>query len=141
MSTEQILMTARALPDAFNQHDFKIWDEAAADDLIADYPGAHAINKAQAYAYNKSFFDACDDVCFDVQEVIAQGNWVVFKMVTSATLTRPLVTPQQSFPATGKSIKIPFVLLVEVKDGKIVREQVMWDQLEVFMQWGLLPAA
>ena len=141
MSNEQLIQTARALIDAFNQRDLSIWEEAVSADLVADYPGAHGLNKEQAYAYNKSFFDASDDIFFDVQQVIAQGNLVAIHTLTSATLQKPLVTPQQTFPATGKSGKTPFVMIAEIKDGKIVCEQTLWNQLEVFMQWGLLPVA
>jgi predicted ester cyclase len=141
MANEQLIKTARALIDAFHQRDLRIWEQSVADNLIADYPGMHGINKELAYAYNKSFFDASDDLFFDVQHVLVQGNQVVFQALASATMKKPLVTPQQTYPGTGKSGKTPFVMLVEIKDGKIVREQTVWNQLEVFIQWGLLPMA
>jgi hypothetical protein len=94
-----------------------------------------------AYGYNKSFLDASDDIYFDVQQTVTEGDKVVILTNTSATMHHALVTPQQTFPATGKGgsgDKTPVVILVEIKDGKIVREKTVWNQLEVFMMWGLL---
>jgi ketosteroid isomerase-like protein len=143
MLSDQNLKTARALIDAFNRaHDMTAWQAALAQDFVADYPGAHGLNVAQARGYNESFLNASDDIHFDVQRVIAEGNTAVFQCTAGATLTHPLVTPAATFPATGKGgPAVPFVLIVDLKDGKIVREETVWNQLEVFQAWGLLPSA
>ncbi len=139
MSNEQTINTARALIDAFNKHDMSLWDQATADDLIADYPGAHDLDKENAKMFNLSFFDALPDLRFDVQRVIAQDDTVVFQATGSGTFTQPLVTPTETIPPTGKHYQMPFVLIAQVRSGKIVREQTVWNQLEAFQQVGILP--
>lgn len=139
MSDEQTIKTARALIDAFNERDMSLWEQATADDLIADYPGAHDLPKEAAKMYNMSFFDAFLDAHFEVEHVIAQDDTVVFQAIVSGTFTQPLVTPTDTIPPTGKQGQSPFVLIAQVSSGKIVREQTVWNQLEVFQQVGILP--
>ncbi|HBY94174.1 MAG TPA: hypothetical protein DEP84_09465 [Chloroflexi bacterium] len=139
MSNEQTINTARALIDTINRRDMSLWERATADDLIADYPGAHDLDKETASMFNLSFFNAAPDLRFDVQRVIAQGDTVAFQATASATLTQPLVTPTGTIPPTGKQAHSPFVLIAQVRNGKIVREQTVWNQLEVFQQPGILP--
>lgn len=139
MSNEQTINTARALIDAINMSDMSLWERAAADDLVADYPGAHDLDKEAARMFNLSFFNAVPDMRFDVEHVIAQGDTVVFQATASGTFTQPLVTPTETIPPTGKQAQSPFVLIAQVRRGKIVREQTVWNQLEVFQQLGILP--
>lgn len=139
MSTEQTINTARALIDAINSRDMSLWERATAEDLIADYPGAHNLDKEAARVFNLSFFNAAPDMRFDVQRVIAQGDTVVFQATASATFTEPLVTPTETIPPTDKHSHSPLVLIAQVRNGKVVREQTVWNQLEVFQQLGILP--
>lgn len=143
MNNDKTIQTARALLDAFNQRDFGIWERALADNFTADYPGAHGLNKDIAKMYNLSFLNASDDIRFDVLHTFADGNTVVFQCGVSATMDHDLVTAEGTFPATHQpsvKVPVPFVLIAEVKDGKIVREETVWNQLEVFTTiWGILP--
>jgi ketosteroid isomerase-like protein len=42
-------------------------------------------------------------------------------------------------PSTGKSFEIEFVIVVEVRDGKMAAERIYWDQIAaVLRQVGLL---
>lgn len=142
MANEQTINTARALIDMFDRRDVSIWENALADDFVADYPGAHVLNKDAAKMYNLSFLNASDDIRFDVQHIIVNDNTVVFQASVSGTMHHDLVTPNGIIPATGKpdtTVPVPFVLIAQVRDGKVVREQTVWNQLEVFMLWGILP--
>ena len=140
MPNEQTIKTARALIDAVHAKDLSLWQRLLADNFMAKYPGAAGLNRVQAYAYNQSFLDASDDIRFEVHRVIGDADWITFVCTASATLSRTLITPAATFPGTGKSAQTPFVLIAQVKDGKIVAEQTVWNQLEVFQQWGILPA-
>lgn len=99
--------------DAVNMRDMSLWERAVADDLIADYPGAHDLDREAAKMFNLSFFDATPDLRFDVQRVIAQGDTVVFQATVSGTFTQPLVTPTETIPPTGKQAQAPFVLIAQ----------------------------
>lgn len=139
MSTDTTVDTARALFDAFNKRDFRIWENAASPDLAADYPNAHGMNKDTARGYNLGFFNACDNPRFDVHNTFVNGSSVAFQASVTATFDNPLVTPDGTIPPTGRTATVPFVLICEVSDNRIVKEQVVWDELELFKLWGILP--
>lgn len=42
-------------------------------------------------------------------------------------------------PPTNKAIKLPIVIIVGFRDGKIAYERLYWDQASVLKQVGLLP--
>jgi len=41
-------------------------------------------------------------------------------------------------PPTGKKVRIPFVVIVEVREGKVASEHIFWDQASVLVQVGLI---
>ncbi len=41
-------------------------------------------------------------------------------------------------PPTGKRVELPFVAIIQFKDGKIAHEHLYWDQASVLVQIGLL---
>jgi carboxymethylenebutenolidase len=41
---------------------------------------------------------------------------------------------------TGRSVEIPLVAIVHVRDGKLAHEHIYWDQASVLVQLGLLDA-
>lgn len=139
MSEEKTINTARALIDAFNKRDFSIWEQNTADNLVADYPGAHSMSKGESRSYNLSFFEAFLDGSFDVHRTIKNNDTVIFQATAHGTFTKPLVTPKETISPTGKKLKIPFILITQVRDEKVIYEQVVWDQLEVFQQLGIIP--
>ncbi|MBI3654653.1 MAG: ester cyclase [Acidobacteria bacterium] len=42
---------------------------------------------------------------------------------------------------TGKHVKVPLVVIVHFRDGKLAHEHIYWDQASVLVQLGLLDAA
>ena len=42
--------------------------------------------------------------------------------------------------ATGKSVELPLVVIVQFKEGKILSEHIYWDQASVLVQIGVLNA-
>lgn len=141
MATGPTVETALALVQAMNNRDIRIWEHATSPALAADYPGAHGLNKDAARAYNLAFLNASDDIHFEVENIISDQSYVVVQCSVGATFHHPLVTPDGTIPATGLGggPPIPFALIAEIQDGMIVRETTLWNQLEVFKMWGILP--
>ncbi len=42
---------------------------------------------------------------------------------------------------TGKRVKVPLVVIVHFRDGRLAHEHIYWDQASVLVQLGLLDAA
>lgn len=63
------------------------------------------------------------------------GEWTL-----RGTNTGPIVAPDGTeIPATGRAVELYGTEVVEVSDGRIVRHDMLWDQLSSLGQLGLLP--
>ena len=81
------------------------------------------------------YLHAFPDVCFALDEIVAQGNRVA--LVWTATGTH-----QGSFmniPPTGRTVAVRGMSLLEVEDGKVTRDLSVWDVAGLLRAIGLLP--
>jgi steroid delta-isomerase-like uncharacterized protein len=68
------------------------------------------------------------------------GSVVVQEGVFFGTHTGDLVTPDgQVIPATGKSVKAPYVDVFEVEGDIVKHERLYFDRLELLTQLGVVP--
>lgn len=139
MNQDALVATARSLFDAFNARDLGRWERALAPDFVADYPCAPGLARDAAAAFNAPFLAAFGDLRFEVQRTFVQGDTVVFDGTAGGTFDGPLATPAGVVPPNGRSGKVRIVLIAQVRDGKVVREQTVWNQLDLFQQIGLIP--
>lgn len=134
-----ITTIGHALFDAFNARDLGRWEASLAPDATFSYPGLRGDHdRAAARAYNAPFLDAMSDLRFEVTRTVAQGDTVVCCWVGRGTHDGPLALPTGTVPATGKRGEVPGVSVVVVRDGRIVREETYWNQVELLAQLGLM---
>src|SRR5262249_46609080 len=70
----------------------------------------------------------------------SRGDAFADEWVFVGTHTGPLQLPDGTeLAATGKRVEMPGMELVEVRDGKIVVDNLYYDNLAVAAQFGLLP--
>ena len=85
--------------------------------------------------------DAFSDIAHRVVSYIEEGDAFADEWVFVGTHTGPLVMPDGTeIPATGKRVEMPGMEVVVMRDGKIVRNTLYYDNLAVAGQLGLLPA-
>jgi carboxymethylenebutenolidase len=65
---------------------------------------------------------------------------VVDEMVFEFTHTIKMDWMLPGVAATGKHVKVPLVVIVHFRDGKLAHEHIYWDQASVLVQLGLLDA-
>ena len=65
---------------------------------------------------------------------------VVDEMVFEFTHTMKMDWMLPGVPPTGKHVKIPLVVIVHFRDGKLAHEHIYWDQASVLAQLGLIDA-
>jgi carboxymethylenebutenolidase len=66
---------------------------------------------------------------------------VVDEMVFEFTHTIKMDWVLPGVPPTGKRVKIPLVVIVHFRDGKLAHEHIYWDQASVLAQLGLIDSA
>ena len=89
------------------------------------------VDRQVAKEYNAIFLTAAPDLHFEVQRTIVNGDVVVYQWLVTGTHLGPLALPSGTIPATGNHTAIPGVLIATVKQGKIVREETYWNQVEL----------
>ncbi|MEW6735343.1 MAG: dienelactone hydrolase family protein [Acidobacteriota bacterium] len=66
---------------------------------------------------------------------------IVDEMVFEFTHTIKMDWMLPGIAPTGKHIKVPLVVIVHFRDGKLAHEHIYWDQASVLVQLGLLEAS
>jgi predicted ester cyclase len=80
------------------------------------------------------------DIAHRYVSYVEQGDAFADEWVFVGTHTGPLVLPDGTeLPPTGKRVEVQGMELVRVRDGKIVVDNLYYDNLAVAAQLGLLP--
>jgi len=83
---------------------------------------------------------ACPDIDWTVLSFVEQGDTFADEWSFVATHTGPFQLPDGTeFPATGRRVELRGMELVEVRDGKIVVDNLYYDNMAVLAQLGLVP--
>ena len=81
---------------------------------------------------------ACPDIAWTVLSFVEQGDAFADEWSFVATHTGPFQLPDGSeLPATGRRVELRGMELVEVRDGKIVVDNLYYDNSAVMAQLGL----
>jgi steroid delta-isomerase-like uncharacterized protein len=84
--------------------------------------------------------DAFSDLAHRVVSYVEEGDGFADEWVFVGTHTGPVVLPDGTeVPPTGKRVEVQGMELVRVRDGKIVVDNLYYDNLAVAAQLGLLP--
>jgi steroid delta-isomerase-like uncharacterized protein len=91
--------------------------------------------KQEVHAFLVRLFTAFPDLTFDVTYKIARGVNVSEQWCMRGTHRGAFF----GVPATGRSVVIPGISMVEMRDGKFLRDEFYFDAGGVMRQLGLLP--
>jgi steroid delta-isomerase-like uncharacterized protein len=84
--------------------------------------------------------DAFSDLAHRVVSYVEEGDAFADEWVFVGTHTGPVVLPDGSeVPPTGKRVEVQGMELVRVRDGKIVVDNLYYDNLALQVQLGLVP--
>jgi len=84
--------------------------------------------------------DAFADARYVVDSFFAEGDRFADEWTFTGTNTGPLRLPDGTeIPATGKRVEIKGMEYVEVRDGKIVVDNLYYDFMAAVVQLGLVP--
>ena len=89
--------------------------------------------------YSKDFIPKMppDTALIPVSRTVGE-NQLVDEMIFSFTHTKEMPWMLPGVPPTNKLVKIPLVVIVKFRDGKLAHEHIYWDQASVLKQIGLL---
>jgi len=83
---------------------------------------------------------AIPDVHHTVRSFVEQGDSFADEWTFAGTHTGPFALPDGTeFPPTGKRVEVKGMELCVVRDGKLIVDNLYYDNMAVLMQLGLIP--
>lgn len=137
MSTEtNKAVVRRIFEEGFNQNKPSVWDELIAPtyvnhDLPAPAPGSEGF-KIVAGMFTAAF----PDLHVTLEDELAEGD----RVATRGYFTGTHKGTFQGIPPTGKPIKVPYIDIWRLENGKAVENWVQMDQMGLMQQLGVIPA-
>jgi len=121
---------------AINRQDLAALRAMWTPDGTERFPDATCHGVDAIVAYFEAIFAAIPDLHIDVLAVAADGDSVFLRYEIGGTHTGG---PFKGVAPTGKRIEVPGIDHFTIRDGAIVSNFVVFDQMEIGRQLGLLP--
>jgi predicted ester cyclase len=137
MTSEHKRLAARALEEIYAKGDLELVDELVHPDF-ADHEPTHPRQPSGPESVRRTvehLHTAFDDLRFEVQDEIAEGDKVVQLVVMSGRHTGPLM----GRGPTGREFAARHVYIWRIADGKLVEHWGSRDDLGLLGQLGFLP--
>ncbi|HEX7084167.1 MAG TPA: ester cyclase [Gaiellaceae bacterium] len=132
---------AEQFVDAFNAHDEERIRSLSAEDATIDAPGdMHLEGRDVAAGYAIGWLRAFPDARLRIHTTLAEGDWVAQRFTFEGTHDATLASPAGEIPATHRRLEGRGVQMVRVEGGAVAETQLYFDQVQVLMQLGLMPA-
>ncbi len=122
----------------WNAHDSAAWagDFSPAAHIVG--PGASGSGIEMARTLYSIWQDAFPDNEVRVTDIFEDGATAILQAEFGGTQTETMNAPEQTIPATGRRVNIPFVTINRFADGKITQFMLYFDRAELLRQLGLL---
>jgi ketosteroid isomerase-like protein len=125
--------------DAFNDHDLDGFAAVLADDVAYTAPGVQGAGKAGCVEFYGGWLAAFPDGRVDVHDVHFVDDIAIEEGELVGTHDGVLHTPAGDIPATGRSVRIPYIHVLHFREGKHVSFNLAFDRLLMLEQLGLAP--
>ena len=122
--------------DALNAHDIVALRERWAPDVTERFPDKTCHGPDELAAHFEGLFAAMPDFHMEVVQITEDGETVFARWVLTGTHTG---TQFSGIERTGASITLDGMDQFTIKDGKVASNFVVFDQMQVGRQLGLLP--
>jgi steroid delta-isomerase-like uncharacterized protein len=83
------------------------------------------------------FVTAFPDLTQDVQLLVDADEYAFAEVVARGTHTGPLATPEGEIAPTGRTIEVPFCIVMRARDGLLVEGREYYDAATLLRQLGL----
>jgi steroid delta-isomerase-like uncharacterized protein len=121
-----------------NNHDASGFDRYYAEDVVYHGNDGEIRGRENVKAYLQTFLTALPDIKLTVEDIFCEGDRVFSRARLQGTNTGEF----NGMPPTGKAVDIGWIMnACRVRDGLIVEEWEVLDQLELVRQLGLIETA
>ena len=132
---EQNKALVKRLIDELNRGNAEIVKELYAPDLKSYSPSGSTTPTSQneSFELTKAYFNAFPDLNQTIEELVASGDKVAVRFIARGTHKGDF----QGIPATGNKMELSGIVILHIKDGKIIEERQDTDSLGFMMQLGM----
>jgi steroid delta-isomerase-like uncharacterized protein len=128
--------------EAFNAHDIDAFTDMFADDVVFHAPGGMSGEGKDACAqYFAGWLGGFSDSHVEIHAVHITGDIAVEEGTFTGTHDGILHTPAGDIPPTGRHVTAGYIQVLRFRDGKHSSFNLMYDQLEMLEQLGLMSTA
>jgi steroid delta-isomerase-like uncharacterized protein len=125
----------RIFEEGFNQNKPQVWDELIAPNYVnhdfpVPTPGAEGFKMIAGM-----FLTAFPDLHTTIEDVVADGD----RVATRGTFTGTHQGEFNGIPPTGKSVKVSYIDIWRLENGKAVENWVQIDMVGLLQQLGVMP--
>jgi predicted ester cyclase len=115
----------------------KTWDEVVSPNLIYHFNSSPEpiVGLSANKEFSKSLFQGFPNIRQKIEDVIAEGDKVVYRTTIQGTNTGEFL----GTPSTGKPVKVNDFTMLRFANGQIVEMWYECNLLEVMQQLGLVP--
>lgn len=140
MSEELKPMIRKIFEEAYNKGNLDVLDELIDSKYHRHQPPMKDVQGLGAYKkFVEDVRNAYTNFKIDLEEILADGNKTVVRIILSGTHTGR--TPTLMAPPTGKDIAMKGCAVSTWENGKIVEEWVYNDYMGLTHQFGITPLA
>lgn len=131
------------LNEAVNAHDLNPIGDMYAQDAELVWPGLGPTKGRNAIvAFYATLLGAFPDVQVTIKRIIEEGDAVAIEYVSEGTHGGPLPMPAGELPPTNRRMRTAAVSVGTVgEDGLIKTQREYFDQVEILVQLGVMPAS
>ncbi len=135
MSVEQNkAIVRRFVEECINGMNWALWDELVAEDVDFDPPAGLPRNR-DGWKQNRQILNqAFPDAHWELEDIFAGDDKVACRVVLRATHEGELF----GITATGRQIQVTGVALLQLQDGKIIKQRINNDDLGMMVQLGVV---
>ncbi len=134
----QNVQTVRTMMELINQRNLDSLRTVVADDVVRHSnatPGVIVTNLDEFKAFLETDFAVIPDSVMDIDMIFSAGDKVAVRAYYSGTQTGQM----GPYPPSDKTVKLVFIGILRIENGKIAEIWVEWDNVSVLAQLGHLP--
>lgn len=124
----------------YNDGDLDGYVDLYTDDAVLTTPEGAFKGRIELRERFARELNALSDIRFEVISYVEGGDMFADEFLLAGTHTGPLsLQDGTELPATGRHVEIRGMEMVQVRDGRMVVDNLYYDNAAVFAQLGMLP--
>lgn len=137
MSTEQNKSIVRRwVEEGWNKENLAVVDQIYTPNFVQHDSSPVPVTSSEALKhYVAGYKSAFPDLHFTIDDLIAEGDRVVWRFTSKGTNNGPFM----GMPPTGKRGVVPGIVVFRFEDSRIAEAWVNFDALSLLQQLGVIP--